>query len=58
MATERVCSNCVNSALSASGVWCMALDVEIWNEDVAETCDLFEPLEIVTQLFDQDAAES
>jgi hypothetical protein len=38
----KICSECINASFSSSGVYCMALHVDIFDERVAEECGLFE----------------
>ena len=38
----KLCIQCRHAATNSSGLYCTALHEEIWNETVAETCELFE----------------
>ena len=42
--SQKLCSDCEFCALSAQGVYCIELREVIWNEKVAEECELFEEM--------------
>jgi hypothetical protein len=41
---KPTCSDCEWAAFSSSGTYCIQFHEEIWNEDVAQECELFDPL--------------
>jgi hypothetical protein len=40
---ERRCDLCDHAAMSSRGVFCTLLGEDIWDEKIAEECELFEP---------------
>lgn len=39
------CSDCEWAAFSSHGTYCIQFHDPIWNEDVAQECELFDPLD-------------
>ena len=39
---QRLCGECVHAALTPMGVHCMVFSEDIWDEKIAEECELFQ----------------
>ena len=41
---KKTCSDCEWAAFGALGTYCVQLHEEIWNEEWAEECEMFDPI--------------
>lgn len=42
---RRHCGECEHAFLGSTGVWCPIYSEHIWDEYVAEDCEMFDPIE-------------
>lgn len=47
--TLKSCSDCEWAAFGAHGTYCIQLHEEIWNENWADECEMFDPISMMTK---------